>query len=45
VILHSPAAFERITAVVVNGDPRVKGFSGAGWDYRKDRQKLTARVR
>ncbi len=45
VILHSPAAFERSTAVVVNGDPRVKGFSGAGWDYRKDRQKLTARVR
>jgi hypothetical protein len=43
--LGDAAAFERITAVLVNADMRVKGFAGTDWKYRKDNQRFTARLR
>jgi hypothetical protein len=36
VTLASPATAERITAVIVNADGRVKGFAGRDWNYTRD---------
>ena len=37
--------FERITAVLVNADGRVSGFSGGDWVYSKDGVRFRASVR
>ena len=44
VTLRKPGSFERITAVVVNADGRVKGFRGNDWVYAKDHQRFTVRL-
>jgi hypothetical protein len=46
VTLDSPGDFERITAVVVNGDARVNGFDRVrrDWNYTEDNARLTARL-
>ncbi|MQA76133.1 MAG: hypothetical protein GEU88_17660 [Solirubrobacterales bacterium] len=44
VTLSKPGSFERITAVVVNADGRVKGFRNTDWVYAKDNQRFTARL-
>jgi hypothetical protein len=43
--LGAPGRFERITAVISNADGRVKGFDGADWIYRKDRQDFRVRLK
>ena len=43
--LDRPRRFERITAVVVNADGRVRGFSGGDWLYSKDGVRFRASVR
>jgi hypothetical protein len=44
VVLDNPSQFERITAVVVNADTRIKGRSrdGRDWNYVFDDAKLKA---
>jgi hypothetical protein len=46
VTLASPGDFDRITAVVVNGDYRVSGFDQIrrDWNYTRDNAKLKARL-
>ena len=46
VTLASPGNFDRITAVVVNGDYRVSGFDQIhrDWNYTRDSAKITARL-
>ena len=44
VTLDSPTEFERITAVVVNADARVRGQKVADWDYRKDNRRFTVKL-
>jgi hypothetical protein len=36
VTLEDAGRFERITALVVNADERVKGFDGGDWNYTRD---------
>ncbi len=43
--LRSPKRYERITAVIVNADGRVRGFSGSDWDYRRDDQRFRVRLK
>ncbi|MDQ3571594.1 MAG: hypothetical protein M3383_01890 [Actinomycetota bacterium] len=46
VTLRGARGFDRITAVVVNADGRVTGPKNGGeFDYRRDNQRLTAKVR
>ncbi len=40
--LSSPGRFERITAVVVNADGRVKGFAAGDWVYKTDNREFSA---
>jgi hypothetical protein len=42
--LSGAGKLERITAVVVNADLRVRGYRGTDWNYRKDRQRFKARL-
>jgi hypothetical protein len=44
VTLDAPGRFDRITAVVVNADGRVKGFDGSDWIYSKDKQGFRVRL-
>lgn len=46
VALRRPRGYQRITAVVVNADPRVQGFSfrRGDWHYRKNNQWFRARL-
>jgi hypothetical protein len=46
VTLSSPGAFDRITAVVVNGDYRINGFDQIhrDWNYTHDNAEITARL-
>jgi hypothetical protein len=46
VTLPAPGGYERITAVVVNADTRVRGFDDVkrDWDYTRDNAKLRARL-
>jgi hypothetical protein len=46
VALRSPRRNERITAVVVNADARINGYSQrvGDWRYRKDNQRFRARL-
>jgi hypothetical protein len=46
VTLASPGDFDRITAVVVNGDYRINGFDQIhrDWNYTQDDAKITARL-
>ena len=44
VTLPSPGDFERITAVVVNADGRVDGFTGIDWRYTRDNRRFKARL-
>ncbi len=44
VTLDDPGRFDRITAVLVNADVDVKGFSGGDWVYSKDGARLKARL-
>jgi hypothetical protein len=44
VTLDDPGRFKRITAVIVNADGRVDRFVGADWEYRRDDQRLSARL-
>ena len=46
VVLDNPSQFERITAVVVNADTRIKGRSrdGRDWNYVFDDAKLNAKL-
>lgn len=47
VALRRPRSYQRITAIVVNADPRAGGFSPrrGEWRYRKDGQRFRARLR
>jgi hypothetical protein len=44
VSLSHPRRFERITAVVVNADGRVRGFRAGDWVYSKDGASFRARI-
>jgi hypothetical protein len=44
VTLNDPGRFERITAVVVNADDAVKGFSRGDWVYSKDGSGFKVRL-
>jgi hypothetical protein len=44
VSLSHPGRFERITAVVVNADGRVRGFRAGDWVYSKDGAQFRTRV-
>ena len=44
VTLSDPGRFERITAVLVNADDRVKGFLGGDWVYKKNAVRFKARL-
>jgi hypothetical protein len=46
VTLASPSDFDRITAVVVNGDFRIRGYDQAhrDWNYIENNAKITARL-
>jgi hypothetical protein len=44
VTLDKPGSFERITAVVVNADGRVRGFRGSDWVYARDHQRFAVRL-
>ncbi len=43
--LDRPRRFERITAVLVNADARVRGFSRGDWVYSKDGVRFRASIR
>ena len=42
--LSRTSRFDRITALVINADGRVRGFSGGDWDYAKDNREFELRV-
>lgn len=42
--LGRPGRFRRITAVLINADPRHSGLGAFGWRYRRDRVPFRARV-
>ena len=44
VSLSNPGRFDRITAVVVNADDRVKGFIRNDWSYSRDGASFQARL-
>ena len=44
VSLRRPGRFNRITAVVVNADPRARGKLGGDWAYRRDGQRVGLRL-
>ena len=44
VVLEDPGRFERITAVVTNADPRIKGRGLLDWHYGKDDSEFRARI-
>jgi hypothetical protein len=44
VTLDDPGRFERITAVIVNADTRVRGFAGDQWVYSKDGAEFKIRL-
>ena len=44
VTLDDPGRFERITAVLVNADDRVRGFLGGDWVYTKNAVQFKARL-
>jgi hypothetical protein len=44
VTLSDPGRFERITAVLINADDAVKGFSGGDWVYSGDDTGFSARL-
>jgi hypothetical protein len=44
VTLEHASDYERITAVIVNGDGRVKGFFGGEWVYAKDNRHFEVKL-
>ena len=44
VALANPGAFSRITAVLVNADGKVAGFSGSDWVYKHDNVKFNFKL-
>ncbi len=44
VTLDDPRRFDRITAVLVNADDRVKGFARGDWVYSRDGAGFKARL-
>jgi hypothetical protein len=44
VTLDDPGRFDRITAVLVNADDRVKGFARGDWVYSRDGARFKARL-
>jgi hypothetical protein len=44
IALRNPGRFERITAVLVNGDIRASGFGGGDWLYTGDDRLFSVRV-